>query len=70
MVVSYRKRYEARLIIFILEKTNELGQKSWRRSRLLPTSERVWRYRLKFRISSFRVAALEWSVDYLLSCSR
>ena len=28
MVVSYRKKYEARLIVFGLEKTNELRQKS------------------------------------------
>lgn len=30
MAVSYRKKYEARLMDFVLEKTNELGQKSRR----------------------------------------
>lgn len=30
MAVSYREKYEARLIVFILEKTNELRQKSCR----------------------------------------
>lgn len=30
MAVSYRKKYEARLIAFVLEKTNELRQKSCR----------------------------------------
>jgi hypothetical protein len=30
MAVSYRKKYEARLIIFVLGKTNELGQESCR----------------------------------------
>jgi len=58
--VSYRKKYEARLLTFVLEKTNEFRQKSCRSLRLVD-------YRIFHRVGRALAEAGLKKGDYLIA---